>query len=139
MLIDSNVLVAILQDEGGSHRLYADKAVQAGGLVPSAVVAEVCNVMLSKARGVARVSGQPFGKVKERECNRDNAKAMLSLIDSTAVSCDETTKCALSTMAMSGLDFVDNLLYVQSLQSSESVATGDTDLSYFLGDKHWEP
>lgn len=139
MLIDSNILISVLRDEGGVTRLYADKALKVGGEVAAPVVAEVCNTLLAKERGYARAQKVPFGTVAEQACNRDNAKSMLELFGKHNLTCDTTVQCALETMMLTGLDFVDNYLYVKGIECASAIATSDKDLSELLQDSHWEP
>lgn len=139
MLADSNILLATLNKETGAHMEYVQAAMRDVPTITSEVVVEVLAKRLRILRLDARAANEEFGKVAERNANREAASKLLALHEAHIIVFDNiSVLAALSVMQLHGLDYVDCCLLCRSLENGDHVATSDKELADMLGDKLWK-
>lgn len=136
ILIDANVVLAVLLDEQHKYRSYCDSILTSSGHLTAVVCSEITAKMMRIQTGVARERKMQYGKIAKIDANKRNADSLLKLIDGVRVTASDDVIGALSAMVTTGLDFADCLLYYTAMTSDVNVATYDGQLTDLLGTKH---
>ena len=138
MLLDSNVLIARLNDEQTEERPYAEQALTQRPTVTSEVMVEVLHKMEQFERMRRKhLYKSTFGQAEQKVYRQTLAGEVYDmLMDGIIRVTDEAILRGLYHMRVSGLDFVDCLLLAAS--TSEQVATSDKKLIAAMGSR-WEP
>lgn len=128
-LLDSNILLAIINDERGPHREYANRAVMSDTYVTPDVVSEVTH------KRQILLTHDDLHPMSMESADTAAAVEVRMALDMYGVKSEPACFHALDSMCSDGLDFTDWYLYMRAINATDVlVATSDKKLQKKLGE-----